>query len=232
MKNNKLFEMVFTLDRVLECDDNLCCVCLRTELCGEPVNCLNLKRAGVSEHVSIVLPALLSPTVWRKHDYSFEDIEHTLKRFPLNHLWSLVMYEGLTTSKKRVGQTASSCCDTLTQHFSKQMWSMAETVLSDSRRHTPPIAVHIVPDTVFHAASMECEQSTPVKRYSCLFASGPGSYFVPVEREDPESILMVRVCSEEVFSAIFSQARERPPAVIFAQKRMYLLEEAFLIRVE
>lgn len=211
-------------------DEMSCKQSLELELCRHVTGCLNLTKPQVHEEATIVLPSLLSPVVWRKHGYSLEDVEKTVEKFPVSHLWALVMAEGLTTKHKRLGHTAAACRDKLLAHFSQQTGLGSRSVLSQTTSHVPPIASHIVPPDLFRLIAQQLCDNEHLA-FTCVFGLDAGSYYVPLRREDPLAILMARICSRSVFQAIFSRTRlESRPIVWVNRVPMVVLEEAFLVR--
>jgi hypothetical protein len=219
------------------------------ELRRHVTSCLNLtKQPERDEEASITLPALLSPVVWRKHGYSLDDVEKTLEKLPVTHLWTLALAEGLTAKHKRLGHTAPSCREKLLSHFAEIDWiqtNHANTkLLTADKQHVPPIPSHGVDKNLFDEISRHCCEGDRLT-FTHVFTDGQGSDYIPLRTEHHEldgdgasmdiatdMVLLMRVCSLGVFRVMFSGGVLEEMATIWLNGRaLMLLEEAFLVYV-
>jgi hypothetical protein len=197
------------------------------------------------ENISIVLPAFLSSSVWRKHQYSLEDISDTLATFPSTHLCSLALAENLlqnTTRRTQHPGTLIANKDRLLHHFAAADWLGHHSVLHRQRhvpfKFVPPLPQHLLPLEIWQMACSgvprfqdDCNVFCQLRlEYDCIFFWPLYcSLYVPYSREAENVVLMKRVIPLTTFKQIYAQLRERPVIVWYGQEPLAVLEEAFLM---
>ena len=197
----------------LELDSTACELQLREELCRS----FSAVDGCTRYRVEAVLPAFLSPSLWRRHGFSLADIKSTLASFPAGQLWLLLLSLNLSSGKS---QSCNSLREKLLAHFAGQ--SEQGSVLgarSVSHSHTPAVPRHLVDSDMWQSVRSQ-KALVKVKNSAC--------YYAPLALENG-CLLMGRVVPLDVFRNVYVNLRELPAVV---PPGLAVLEEAFLLAPE
>lgn len=196
--------------------------------------------------VRMKLPLLLSPEVWMRHNYSFEDIIDTLNYFKSIHLWQVAMLLGIqlhASSVKLSFSTPSSMvfsskaivlvkiANQLKKCFPQQY--NAVNVLDRSHEdHVPPLPVHRIDTEEYQTWKRRTPLETDIKmlrpnKVDHVF-HWKDIVLVPMWMEG-DCIYMVRVVNKEVYEQSTRDTDSistMPPRFIYQGTMLYGVDEA------
>jgi hypothetical protein len=163
--------------------------------------------------IKLRLPLIFTPEVWRRHEYSLEDVIDTLNYFKSNQLWQLALLLGIPLSNSSVKLSFSGPCslvfsskaivmvkigDLLRKHYSFPETSVLDKTHND---HVPQLPVHKIradSHQYWKARVPESSYSHLERKNISEFFSWKDIQMVPMALEG-DHLYMIRVVAEGVF---------------------------------
>jgi hypothetical protein len=174
------------------------------------------QRGMMKRTVKMTLPLMFSPDVWRRHEYSLEDVIDTLNYFKSIHLWQLAVLLGIPMSSSSVKAAFSSPTAMVFSSKAIVMYKIAShlrkyytfptcSVLDRTHEdHVPPLPVHRIDPKVYTYWKSKCSLD---KSHIHMLGENVSEvftwrdiYMLPMWMEH-DCIYMIRGVEENVFTA-------------------------------
>lgn len=213
----------------------------------------NQLTCHIRTEIGLSPPAMLHPSVWIRFQYSWEDIQKTLKDSDTLHVWQLLLVllrfqfpiDGLNDvirpshqsllyfmfhSRKHIIQQLQQWFNRYVMVLSGSL-STTNRLASDRKEHKPWLPRREIDLSLWHQAKKMIPTQRPSLAWQVKYSQSipfAGCEYIPVAQVTTEKIYMVRIVKKEIYDTWRTQVKLWPcivtqPVYIYIGQQIYVM---------